>query len=434
MLSKSIGAALSRSRSNNPIRYFIDQCGADGIRGWAIHDSGIRQIRAFADGKVVGQLAGCSIGRPDVHSAYPDTKDSLRSGFAIPLSGTEGFADLTIEIAANDGTLENKAIAKIYWGREGIEDNAFRQGTDQPIRSGFPFGVSRFLARFRPEVYPMDRTWSDELMRLATEDLTQFWNNRARIAPLNRYILFLTTMYQRMRKISRHFPSINSLAAPSAKDSVGVASSAEEMMAIANYLYVLKSNGLTGHFLEFGCFKGFSSSCLSNCCHELGIAMEIFDSFAGLPASNSAYYNEGEFCGTIAEVTSNVAEFGQPDAVTYHEGFFADTVPRFEKSPVLCVWMDVDLHSSAQDVAQILDRLPRASALFTHESVPEVFASEEVDPKVSEVFPPIMEKFASLGRKVTGRHVDGCLGAIWEREYGIPVLPADSLLALARLD
>jgi O-methyltransferase len=409
MLSKSIDALLSQSRSNNPIRYFVDQCGADGIRGWAIHESGIKQIRVFADGRVVGQPAGCSIVRPDVHSVYPDIKDSLLSGFAMPLSGAEGLADLTIEIAANDGTLENRAIGKIYWGREGIGDNAFREGTDQPIRSGFPFEVSKFLTRFRPGVYPLDRTWSDDLMRRATEDLTQFWNSHARIAPLNRYILFLTAMYQRMRKISRHFPSINSLAAADAKDSVGVASSAEEMMAIANHLYVLKSNGLTGHFLEFGCFKGFSSSCLSNCCHELGIPMEIFDSFAGLPASDSAYYNEGEFCGTITEVTSNVAEFGQPDAVTYHKGFFADTLPSFEKSPVLCMWMDVDLHSSARDVAQILDRLPRTSALFTHESIPAVFASEEINPQVSEVFPPIMEKFASLGRQVTGRHVDGCL-------------------------
>jgi hypothetical protein len=432
----SVGVALSQPRSPSPIRYFIDQYATDGIWGWAIHDSGIRHIRAFANGRVVGQSAGCSMDRPDVHSAYPDIKDSLRSGFAIPLSGTNagGFADLSIEIAANDGTLENKAIAKVYTGREGIEPNAFRGGTDHPVRSGFPFGVSKVLAHCWPDVYPVDRTWSDKLMRRATEDLTQLWNSHARIAPLNRYILFLKQMYQRMRQISRRFPAVNPLVAPGAKDSICVASSAEEMLSIANHLYVLKSNGLTGHFLEFGCFKGFSSSCLSTCCHELGIPMHIFDSFAGLPASNSDYYNAGEFCGTISEVSSNISEFGQPEVVTYHEGFFADTVPRFEKLPVLCVWMDVDLYSSAHDITPVLDRLPLASSLFTHESVPAVFASGEINPHASEVFPPLMEKFASLRRRVTGRHVDGYLGALWDRDHGIPVLPADSLLALAKLD
>ena len=69
---------------------------------------------------------------------------------------------------------------------------------------------------------------------------------------------------------------------------MAVASSAPEMLSIAHYLYVLKSRGMWGRFAEFG-FKGFSMSMLSAACFQLGMAMDVFDSFAGLPPSDSKY-------------------------------------------------------------------------------------------------------------------------------------------------
>jgi hypothetical protein len=161
--------------------------------------------------------------------------------------------------------------------------------------------------------------------------------------------------------------------------------------------------------------------------------MEIFDSFAGLPPSDSDYYSAGEFCGTLAEVRAHIDEFGDPRGVTFHEGFFADTLPRLGRRPVICIWMDVDLYNSARDVARIFDWLPRASVVFTHEFPPDGAEGGRVIPGRSEVFPPILDRFESLGRHPVGRYLDGALGAIWDAAEGIPVLPQPLLMELVNL-
>src|SRR5437763_1314272 len=73
--------------------------------------------------------------------------------------------------------------------------------------------------------------------------------------------------------IRSRFPKYNPRVDAAAKDSACVATQPRELLSIVNQLYVLKSNGFGGQFLEFGCFKGFSSCCLRHCCHELGIPM-----------------------------------------------------------------------------------------------------------------------------------------------------------------
>jgi hypothetical protein len=207
----------------------------------------------------------------------------------------------------------------------------------------------------------------------------------------------------------------------------------EEMLAIANQLYVLKSNGLHGYFLEFGCFKGFSSCCLSFCCDRLDLPMEIFDSFAGLPPSDNTGYSAGDFCGSLAEVSAHIQEFGEPRVVNFNKGYFSDTLPCFAKNPIICIWMDVDLLSSSQDIAQILDRLPPTSVVFTHEFPPDGVRAGRVIPERSLVFPPILDRFESLGRRPVGRHVYGCLGAIWDASEGIPVIPHEYLMNLVNI-
>jgi hypothetical protein len=162
--------------------------------------------------------------------------------------------------------------------------------------------------------------------------------------------------------------------------------------------------------------------------------MEIFDSFAGLPPCESEYYAPGDFCGTLAEVTGHLDEFGKRRAVNFNKGYFCDTVPYFTKSPILCIWMDVDLISSARDVAPLIDRLPRASALFTHEFPVDGAPDGRLLLSKSEVFPPLDERFRSLGRTPVARHVDNWTGAIWDADEGIPVMPFDCLMSLARLE
>jgi hypothetical protein len=403
--------------------------------GWAVHESTIRDIRISCDDVVVAH-AHMGFERPDVHRAFPGIDGSDRCGFRARLGSHlgEGSTRVTVEIEAGDGTLAGttREIVRLSPGA-GYAPVSFRAGIDRPVRSAFPFEVTELLRVVRPGTYDGGSCWGDDLMARAVEDLRTLWQGRTRAIVLNRYILFLKTMYHRFRWVRSRFLQVNEKAAHDAKDSAGMATSPAEMLAIANQLFVLKSNGLDGHFLEFGCFKGFSSSCLSFCCRHLDLPMEIFDSFAGLPPSDSDHYSAGEFCGTLAEVRANIDEFGDPRVVSFHEGFFADTLPRLGRRPVICIWMDVDLFSSARDVARIFDWLPRTSVVFTHEFPPDGAEGGRVIPGRSEVFPPILERFESLGRDPVGRYLDGALGAVWDAAEGIPVLPQHLLMELVNL-
>jgi hypothetical protein len=429
--------ALGRRRRPSPtIRYAVDVCATTEVSGWAVHESGIREVRVLADGGLLGR-ATLGLERSDVHETHPHVGGSLHSGFLFAngdgsLRGVR--TDMVVEIVANDGTITRQDFADVPCLKAESFGDANPPECGRPIRSGFPADVSLLLHRYRPGCYDPETLWTDEQMARAVHDLTAIWNSRARVPAVNRYVLFLKSMFQRLNLIRSRFPKYNPRVGADAKDIVCTATHPRELLSIANQLYVLKSNGLGGHFLEFGCFKGFSTSCLSHCCHDLDIPMEVFDSFAGLPASDHGYYQQGDFCGSQAEVAGHVAEFGRPQAVSYRKGFFAETVRTFDKGPVLCIWMDVDLPSSAADVAEIFDRLPRESALFTHECTPAVFESGRINPAHSQVFPPIVKKFASLQRPIVGRHVFDWLGAVWDRDAGIPVLPNSCLMTLAQLE
>jgi O-methyltransferase len=429
--------ALGRRYQYRPkIRYAIDAWAPTEVSGWAVHESGIREVRVLADGGLLGR-ATLGLERSDVHAAHSRMGGSLHSGFLFAaghglLGGTR--TDLAVEIVANDGTVARQVFTDVPCLKPEPLAGPPTPACGRPVRSGFPADVTRLLHRYRPGVYDPETAWTDEQMARAVVDLTTIWNSRARVPVLNRYVLFLKSMLHRFDLIRSRFPRFNGRVDAAAKDVVCVATQPREMLSIANQLYVLKSNGLDGHFLEFGCFKGYSSCCLSHCCHELGIPMEVFDSFAGLPPSDHAYYHQGDFCGSMEEVAGHVAEFGRPQVVSFHKGYFAETVRKFDKGPVLCVWMDVDLPESARDVAAIFDRLPRESAVFTHESTPAVFASGRVDPAHSQVFPPIVKKFESLQRPIVGRHLCDWLGAVWDRDAGIPVVPNSCLMTLAKLD
>jgi hypothetical protein len=51
------------------------------------------------------------------------------------------------------------------------------------------------------------------------------------------------------------------------------------MLTLASHLYVLKQHNLKGRVFEFGCFKGYSTCCISLTCRELGLQLATFDSF-----------------------------------------------------------------------------------------------------------------------------------------------------------
>jgi hypothetical protein len=96
--------------------------------------------------------------------------------------------------------------------------------------------------------------------------------------------------------------------------------------------------------------------------------------------------------------------------------------------------MDVDLNASAQDVMQILPRIPPASIVFTHECFPGNFTdgkiTEQLVPEPDCVLPPIVAAFRALDRDPTGCFLSGNTGAVWDRNRGIPPLGIDAILAL----
>lgn len=77
------------------------------------------------------------------------------------------------------------------------------------------------------------------------------------------------------------------------KDELAVATSPDEMLFIARSLYILDSYGVKGAVLECGCFKGFSSCCLSWACDYLGRDLIVADSFQGLPDVEHTFYDPG---------------------------------------------------------------------------------------------------------------------------------------------
>lgn len=80
-----------------------------------------------------------------------------------------------------------------------------------------------------------------------------------------------------------------------------------------------------------------------------------------------------------------------------------------------------------------LPMLSHRGCVFSHECEPAHFVEGKVEaPERGPdcVVPPILDAFASAGRRPAGRFIHGQTGAFWDVERGIPVLPTDQLLRL----
>lgn len=142
-----------------------------------------------------------------------------------------------------------------------------------------------------------------------------------------------------------------------------------EMVYLANQLYVLDSFGVPGGLLECGVSHGFSTCVLSHACARLGRTLYAADSYAGLPATrpDQEFFREGDYAASLPAVQRNLAYLGRPEAVTYIEGFYCDSLRGFAH-PLCLLWLDVDLYESAHDViGQVFGHLDQRGAVFTHE-------------------------------------------------------------------
>jgi hypothetical protein len=138
---------------------------------------------------------------------------------------------------------------------------------------------------------------------------------------------------------------------------------------------------IEGCVVECGTYKGISAANMSLICALVGRRFKIFDSFEGLPeptARDAAHavldaqevhaYQKGWWAGSLEEVRSNIARYGNIDICDFYKGFFDKTLPQF-KEPCVQVFVDVDYVSSLETCLIYLWPLLRDGGyLYTHEA------------------------------------------------------------------
>jgi O-methyltransferase len=242
---------------------------------------------------------------------------------------------------------------------------------------------------------------------------------------------YLSKLWHEFSRVEQTFPQFNLLVDASAKDRHARANSAAEMLAIAHHLYCSRSDGVAGDFAEFGCFKGFSTCMLSLACRELDVPMHVFDSFEGLPPSQSTYYRAGDFTGSRAEVERNVRELGCIECVTFHEGYFSESVQALREERFVAIWVDVDLEISARDAMGAFGRLAPEGAVFSHETEPRYFEGWIWDVRHPDrVIAPILDAYQRHAEVACGVFLTGCTGGFWRESSGKPILHHDAFLYL----
>ena len=402
----------------------VDQITNAFATGWVFSlDKPITKVVAKRDGVIVATVTKFDF-RPDVGIAFSDAPGAERSGFRLFYPPSEGPRPSRLSVYAD----HNDALILI--GENLAVDARTLEKTlaDLPFESKSPYPVA--VCKAIRALYGSDDIAIDDVCRaFRVHDLFS-------VAQISDYIRFMASCDSHFKFVARAFPSYNPIAKPDDKDYLCRANTAEELISIANHLYVLKSYGLQGAFAEFGCFKGFSSSMLSYACSLLNIPMHIYDSFEGLPSSSSSYYSKGDFKGDFDEVYNNIEQFGAINSVQFHKGFFSESLAAEPTPPLIGLWMDVDLDSSARDAIVAAKMLSPLSAIFSHECSAADF--ENYRPRVrdggpNDVLPAILSYYAALDIVPVGQYLAGNTGAFWRSDEGIPVLPNSDLRRLLEL-
>jgi hypothetical protein len=403
--------------------------------GWALGGTQV-EIQAWLDDRLLARSLPDQA-RPDVAAAYPQMPLASQSGFSIDFPenavANNDIAEFRIVARPLQAWWPSSTIARFVVAGSGVE-GAVKNAPESAILGPFPRQIINAIASLWPE--DCSDLSSSEGQRRFVKRLRQLLAapNLGSLPVLADYARYLSATLAHCRFVERHFPSTNAQAANGAADFHCKPNSVRELFAIIHQLYVLKSWGVTGDFAEFGCFKGYSSAMLSFACQQLGVRMHIFDSFEGLPTAEGSGYQSGQYAGALDEVRDHVTRFGAIEAVEFHKGFFADTFRDWRPPNLMCLWMDVDLEASSQDLMVAADMMDPRASLFSHECPPDIFEDGEIITTAhpGNPIPPMLAHHVEVGRPLTGRFIAGYTGSFWPRDGGIPVADNEILWELIR--
>ena len=105
-----------------------------------------------------------------------------------------------------------------------------------------------------------------------------------------------------------------------------------------------------GDVVECGTWKGGCAVNLSIVCKFTGRKLKIYDSFEGLPEIDpndreAQGYSQGDYCGNLKDVESNLVKYGEYDSCELIQGWFEDTLPRIDHA-IIFAFIDIDFESS----------------------------------------------------------------------------------------
>jgi O-methyltransferase len=145
-----------------------------------------------------------------------------------------------------------------------------------------------------------------------------------------------------------------------------------------------------GCVVEAGCYKGGSTAKFSIAAKAVRRELVVFDSFEGIPRHDEDHgrnifgkpvtFAEGEYAGSLEEVTRNVGIYGEVASCRFIKGWFKDTLPGFHE-PIAAIYLDVDLAESTRTcLTYLYPLLQPGGTLYSQDGhlplVLEVFADQ----------------------------------------------------------
>ncbi len=177
-----------------------------------------------------------------------------------------------------------------------------------------------------------------------------------------------------------------------------------EILSIVTALLSLPPRS-RGFVVEAGCFKGGSTAKLSLAAKLANRHLVAFDSFEGLPGNDENHgtsilgeipdFSKGRYLGTLDEVRSSVASYGDISRCRFIKGWFDDTMPLF-KEPVAVAFLDVDLAASTRTaLANLYPLVEPGGSIFSQDGhlplVIDVLRDEQFWEREVHIHKPPME-------------------------------------------